>query len=104
MKLNEKLTLKTTQLQQIKQQYNLYEQIGPLSEIKGHSAAIQYTKDLALKVARTDATVLIQGESGVGKELFAQGIHESSIRKNQPFIPINCGAIPDALLKVNFWL
>ncbi|MFY2253454.1 sigma-54 interaction domain-containing protein [Priestia megaterium] len=103
VKLNEKLTLKTTQLQQIKQQYNLYEQIGPLSEIKGHSAAIQYTKDLALKVARTDATVLIQGESGVGKELFAQGIHESSIRKNQPFIPINCGAIPDALFESEFF-
>lgn len=51
---------------------------------------------------KTDATVLIYGESGVGKELFAQGIHEASLRKEQPFIPINCGAIPEALLKVNF--
>ncbi|WNS75141.1 sigma 54-interacting transcriptional regulator [Bacillus sp. DTU_2020_1000418_1_SI_GHA_SEK_038] len=103
VKLNEKLTLTTTQLQKIKQQYHLHEQIGPLSEIKGHSDALQRAKGLALKVAKTDATVLIQGESGVGKELFAQGIHEASLRKNQPFIPINCGAIPDALFESEFF-
>ncbi|QED49396.1 sigma-54 interaction domain-containing protein [Cytobacillus dafuensis] len=103
VKLNEKLTLTTTQLQKIKQQYHLHEQIGPLSEIKGHSDALQNAKGLAIKVAKTDATVLIQGESGVGKELFAQGIHEASLRKNQPFIPINCGAIPDALFESEFF-
>ncbi|KAB2336634.1 PAS domain-containing protein [Cytobacillus depressus] len=103
VKLNEKLTLTTTQLQKIKQQYHLQEQIGPLSEIKGHSDALQNAKGLALKVAKTDATVLIQGESGVGKELFAQGIHEASLKKKQPFIPINCGAIPDALFESEFF-
>lgn len=103
VKLNEKLTLTTTQLQKLKQQYNLQGQVGPLSEIKGNSIAIRQTKELALKVAKTDATVLIQGESGVGKELFSQGIHEASLRKDQPFIPINCGAIPEALFESEFF-
>lgn len=103
VKLNEKLSLTTTELQKVKQQYNLQGQIGPFSDIKGHSSAIQSTKALALKVAKTDATVLIQGESGVGKELFAQGIHEASLRKYQPFIPINCGAIPEALFESEFF-
>lgn len=103
VKLNEKLSLTTTELQKIKQQYNLQEQIGPLSEIAGNSDAIQTAKELTLKVAKTDATVLILGESGVGKELFAQGLHEASFRKNQPFIPINCGAIPEALFESEFF-
>ena len=103
VKLNEKLSLTTTELQKIKQQYNLSEQIGPLSEIAGNSDAIQTAKELTLKVAKTDATVLILGESGVGKELFAQGLHEASFRKNQPFIPINCGAIPEALFESEFF-
>ncbi len=103
VKLNEKLTLKTTELQKVKQQYNLQEYVGPFSEIIGYSSAIQNTKNLALKVAKTDATVLIQGESGVGKELFAQGIHDASLRKGESFIPINCGAVPDALFESEFF-
>lgn len=103
VKLNEKLTLKTTQLQKLKQQYNVQGKIGPLSDIKGNSTAIRQTKELTLKVAKTDATVLIQGESGVGKELFSQGIHEASLRKEQPFIPVNCGAIPEALFESEFF-
>jgi two-component system NtrC family response regulator len=51
------------------------------------------------KVASTDATILITGESGTGKELVAQAIHEKSIRNKGPFIPINCGAIPETLLE-----
>lgn len=103
VKLNEKLSLTTAELQKIKQQYHIQEQIGPLSEIKGSSVAIQTAKNLALKVAKTDATVLIQGESGVGKELFAQGVHAASLRKEEPFIPINCGAIPEALFESEFF-
>ncbi|WP_340084428.1 sigma 54-interacting transcriptional regulator [Siminovitchia sp. FSL H7-0308] len=103
VKLNEKLTLQTTQLQNIKRQYKVQEQNGPFSEIKGNSEAIQLVKGLALKVAKTDATVLIHGESGVGKELFAQGIHEASFRSREPFIAINCGAIPEALFESEFF-
>ncbi|MGK7376892.1 sigma-54 interaction domain-containing protein [Planococcus sp. 1R117A] len=103
VELNEKLSLTTTELQKIKQQYNLKAQNGPLSNVKGHSAALQTVKTLTLKVAKTNATVLIQGESGVGKELFAQGIHEASSRSGEPFIPINCGAIPEALFESEFF-
>lgn len=103
VKLNEKLTLTTSQLLKVKQQYHVEKQTGPFSEIKGTSISIQKVKDLALKVAKTDATVLIQGQSGVGKELFSQGIHEASLRKDQPFVPINCGAIPEALFESEFF-
>ncbi|WP_054693200.1 sigma 54-interacting transcriptional regulator [Syntrophomonas palmitatica] len=55
--------------------------------------------NLALRIANVDSTVLIQGESGVGKELIAGLIHSSSNRKNGPFIKVNCGAIPENLLE-----
>lgn len=103
VKLNDKLALTTNELQKIKQQYNVQEQMGPLSGIIGNSLAIKTVKELTLKVAKTDATVLIQGESGVGKELFARGLHEASLRKEKPFIPINCGAIPEALFESEFF-
>ncbi|WP_025785888.1 sigma-54-dependent Fis family transcriptional regulator [Sporosarcina sp. D27] len=103
VKLNDKLALTTNELQKIKQQYNLQEQMGPLSGIIGKGAAIQTAKELTHKVAKTDATLLIQGESGVGKELFAKGLHEASLRKEEPFIPINCGAIPEALFESEFF-
>jgi len=50
-------------------------------------------------IAASDATVLIQGESGVGKELFANALHELSPRKEKPFIKVNCGALPETLLE-----
>jgi len=49
-------------------------------------------------MAKSSSSVLITGESGTGKELFAQSIHNSSNRKNAPFVAINCGAFPDNLL------
>lgn len=55
--------------------------------------------DLIPHVAESDSTVLIQGETGTGKEILAKAIHSASNRKNKPFIAINCGALPDSLLE-----
>lgn len=71
----------------------------PFHKIKGRSKSLTSAIHLAKKVAVTDATVLITGESGVGKELFAQAIHKASPRSNQPFVDLNCGAIPAALFE-----
>ncbi len=67
--------------------------------IIGQSDAIKKVFRLVDKVARTDSTVLITGESGTGKELIAHAIHNASPRKDRPFIPINCAAIPEELLE-----
>ena len=65
----------------------------------GDSATIRKVFGLVQRVAPTDATVLIVGENGTGKELVAHAIHESSPRRDGPFVPINCGAIPETLLE-----
>ncbi|GAB6154322.1 sigma 54-interacting transcriptional regulator [Desulfosporosinus burensis] len=70
-----------------------------LDGILGTSKAMTLLKQKMQLVAATDSTILITGESGTGKELFARAIHEESHRKNGPFIAINCGAIPEALLE-----
>ena len=59
--------------------------------------------DLALRVADTDSTILLSGESGVGKSLLAKMIHRTSGRKKQPFIQINCAAIPEALIEAELF-
>ena len=65
----------------------------------GQSAAIRRVNRLILQVAAYDSNVLILGESGTGKEVVARAIHESSARRERPFVPINCGAIPGELLE-----
>jgi len=67
--------------------------------IVGESEAIRKVFALVQRVAPTDATVLIAGENGTGKELVAHAIHEASGRRSGPFVPINCGAIPETLLE-----
>ncbi len=67
--------------------------------ILGKSEAIEKVFSTIGKVAEYKTTVLIQGESGTGKELVARALHAGSSRKNKPFIPINCGAIPETLLE-----
>jgi DNA-binding NtrC family response regulator len=68
-------------------------------EIIGNSSKIQAVLDLILKVADSTTTVLILGDSGTGKELVARAIHEKSSRRKHPFVPVNCGAIPETLLE-----
>ncbi|WKZ18192.1 MAG: sigma-54 dependent transcriptional regulator [Candidatus Jettenia sp. CY-1] len=70
-----------------------------LDNIIGKSYAMQRVYDLILQVANTDATVLITGETGTGKELVAHAIHHNSKRKNRPFVVINCSALPESLLE-----
>ena len=69
------------------------------SKMIGNSQAIQNVFDLILKCAEVDSNVLILGETGVGKEMAARAIHNMSQRKDQPFIAVNCGALPDSLLE-----
>lgn len=66
--------------------------------IIGNSPALNYALQVAVQVANTDLTVLINGESGVGKEVFSQIIHSLSPRKHNPFIAVNCGAIPEGTI------
>jgi len=66
--------------------------------IIGNSKLLDNALDTAVRVAATDLTVLIQGESGVGKEAFSKIIHSLSSRKHNPFIAINCGAIPEGTI------
>ncbi len=66
--------------------------------IIGNAPALNYALQVAVQVANTDLTVLINGESGVGKEVFSQIIHSLSPRKHNPFIAVNCGAIPEGTI------
>ncbi len=68
-------------------------------DIKTVSLKMERTKELGMKIAESDYTVLITGESGTGKELMAQSIHNESPRHSQPFIAINCAAMPESLLE-----
>jgi two-component system NtrC family response regulator len=67
--------------------------------IVGHSKNFLHVLDQAARVAPRDTTVLIQGETGTGKELIARAIHHNSRRRDQPFVAINCGAIPKDLVE-----
>src|SRR5215218_45101 len=75
-------------IQEIKQRF----------EIIGNSPLLNIALETAVKVAATDITVLINGESGVGKEAFSKIIHGLSNRKHGPFIAVNCGAIPEGTI------
>ena len=68
-------------------------------DIVGRSAAMKQLFEILPQIAKSSTTVLIEGNSGTGKELFARAIHNLSPRKNKPFIAINCAALPDSLLE-----
>jgi len=77
---------------QLKQKYSF-------DNIIGDSGKMQDLYEMMQKATQSDVTVLIQGESGTGKELIARAIHFNGERKNQPFVAVNCAAIPDTLLE-----
>lgn len=94
---------KIAQLNKRLTQENLYyleeiEELQPSGEIIGVSNVIRNLRKLIQKVAPTQSTVLIHGETGVGKELVARAIHRESPRKDGPFIRVNCAALPDSLI------
>ncbi|MBN1326484.1 MAG: sigma-54-dependent Fis family transcriptional regulator [Candidatus Cloacimonetes bacterium] len=72
-------------------------------EIIGESQAVKKMLSEIRTVADSDVSVLVTGESGTGKELAARAIHQSSPRKNKPFVPINCAAVPNDLLESEFF-
>ena len=69
------------------------------TQLVGESQAMRSVAKLIAKVAPTQSAVLIRGETGCGKELVARSVHEQSLRRNQPFIAINCGALPEHLIE-----
>lgn len=70
-----------------------------LGAIVGNSPSILYLKEIILKAASANGPVLISGESGTGKELVAAALHNNSPHKHGPFVPVNCGALPEALME-----
>jgi two-component system response regulator HydG len=70
-----------------------------MGDLVSRSAALRRICELLPQIAPSDATVLIHGETGTGKELLARAIHTLSPRKHKPFVPVNCGALPDTLLE-----
>ncbi|MCP3739430.1 sigma 54-interacting transcriptional regulator [Rossellomorea sp. BNER] len=98
--LNKKLFHMSNEMHRLEQEVAKYKDSSdPFNLIKGKSAALQRTIHLARKVCSVKSTVLILGESGVGKEVFAKAIHEASEKPQAPFISINCGAIPASLFE-----
>lgn len=73
--------------------------VGPLKEMMGPSDAVARVTMEVKRVAQSDFSVIIMGETGSGKELVARAIHNASNRSNGPFIPVDCGAIPETLLE-----
>ena len=73
--------------------------ISGSGQLVGDSPSMQSVRDRAAKVAPTNSTVLIRGETGTGKELVAQAVHDQSLRAEKPFVAINCGALPESLIE-----
>lgn len=76
---------------------------GEIEELIGNSLAMRRVKEQIIQIAETEATVVIQGETGTGKELAAKAIHEQSERKDRPFVPLNCGALPGELAEAELF-
>ncbi len=77
--------------------------IAALERMAGNSTSMQLVRERVVKVARSMAPVLVRGESGTGKELVANALHANSHRAGGPWVAVNCGAIPENLLEVEFF-
>jgi two-component system nitrogen regulation response regulator NtrX len=91
--------MRCLELSAIKERLRLAEAQGGPKDIVGESHSVKKVLAAALKVADTQASVLISGESGTGKELIANAIHAHSARRSGPMVKVNCSAIPDTLLE-----
>lgn len=78
---------------------NRLEQIEGKSELIGNSGGMLQVNRLVERVAATNSTVLIRGETGTGKELVARALHDQSLRADMPFVAVNCGALPESLIE-----
>ena len=75
------------------------ERLEGKSQLIGHSSSMERVRKLITKVAPTNSTVLIRGETGTGKELVARALHDQSLRADMPFVAVNCGALPESLIE-----
>ncbi len=78
---------------------SLKEELRSTSKLVGESPAMKRVEEFIARVAHSDSNVLIRGESGTGKEVVARALHESSSRRDRPFVAVNCAAIPETLLE-----
>ncbi len=89
----------TLENRQLKRSLKVSQTLGPRIRIIGETAAIQTLRDTIAQVADTQADILLFGETGTGKELVARSLHEQSSRREQNFVAINCGAVPENLIE-----
>ncbi len=75
------------------------EKLEGKSQLIGNSPALERVRRLVAKVAPTDSTALVLGETGCGKELVARALHDQSLRAEMPFVAVNCGALPESLIE-----
>jgi transcriptional regulator with GAF, ATPase, and Fis domain len=106
-KADKALRIALSEIKQLKDQIeaeNIYlrrevKSLHQFDDIIGNSDILTHAKYLAEQVSQTNATVLIQGETGTGKELFASAVHNLSLRKDRPMITVNCAALPSNLIE-----
>ncbi len=96
------LRIKQLEEENIRLKEKVKERFG-LEGLVGKSPQMQKIYDLIEMISQTDTTILIQGESGTGKEMVANAIHFKSLRKNGPFIKVNCSALPETLLETELF-
>lgn len=99
VRLRDELSTAQSHLRSLQEAITHTRNDDPFAAIRGRSPLVKRVVAMARKVAATDVTVLITGESGVGKELFAQALHRASRRAKGPFVALNCAAIPVTLFE-----